>query len=114
MPYRFVFQVRLRPGEEKPFVEAWQNSSLAIQHMPGARGTRLHRKLGEERVYVAIAEWESKEARDQAFEKLRNPDNLYGNEMRRWPRDQDFGEWTLIGELEEVASAFPPINKRGE
>lgn len=35
-----------------------------IQQAPGARGTRLHRKIGQSDVLLAIATWESKQARD--------------------------------------------------
>ncbi|MEJ2130651.1 MAG: antibiotic biosynthesis monooxygenase, partial [Gammaproteobacteria bacterium] len=35
-----------------------------IQQAPGARGTRLHRKIGESNVLLAIATWASKEQRD--------------------------------------------------
>ena len=34
------------------------------QQAPGARGTRLHRKIGDDRTLLAIASWDSKAARD--------------------------------------------------
>ena len=39
-------------------------ASELIQRAPGAQGTRLHRKIGDERTALAIATWESKAARD--------------------------------------------------
>lgn len=69
----FVFEVRIRPGySAERYAEAWVRASEIIQRAPGARGTRLHRKPGEPDVLLAIASWESKEARDAA-EAERDP-----------------------------------------
>lgn len=69
----FVFEVHLRGGyRAEQYAEAWVRASEIIQTAPGARGTRLHRKLGDPRVLVAIASWDSKEARDAA-EAQRDP-----------------------------------------
>lgn len=64
---KFLFEVRIRPGYfAAQYAEAWVRASEIIQRAPGARGTRLHRKIGEPDVLIAIAEWDSKEARDAA------------------------------------------------
>jgi heme-degrading monooxygenase HmoA len=69
----FVFEVRMRPGATaEQYAEAWVRASEIIQRAPGARGTRLHRKIGEPGVLLAIASWESKQARDAA-ERERDP-----------------------------------------
>lgn len=69
----FVFEVHIRPGyTAEQYAEAWVRASEIIQQAPGARGTRLHRKIGDPNVLVAIASWESKEARDAA-ESKRDP-----------------------------------------
>jgi heme-degrading monooxygenase HmoA len=69
----FVFEVHLRGGyPASQYAEAWVRASEIIQTAPGARGTRLHRKLGDPQVLVAIASWDSKEARDAA-EAQRDP-----------------------------------------
>jgi hypothetical protein len=47
-------------------------ASEIIQRAAGARGTRLHRKLGDPRALLAIASWDSKPARDAA-EAARDP-----------------------------------------
>lgn len=62
---KYLFEVRIRPGYvAEQYADAWVRASELIQRAPGARGTRLHRKIGEPDVLLAIAEWDSKEARD--------------------------------------------------
>jgi quinol monooxygenase YgiN len=39
-------------------------ASRVIQQAPGARGTYLHRRIGDPNVLLAIATWESKAQRD--------------------------------------------------
>ncbi len=61
----FVFEVHVHPGyRAEQYAEAWVRASEMIQRAPGARGTRLHRKIGDPQVLLAIASWESKAARD--------------------------------------------------
>ena len=69
----FVFEVRIRPGHSaQEYAEAWVRASEIIQSAPGARGTRLHRKIGDPDTLLAIASWESKRERDSA-EANRDP-----------------------------------------
>lgn len=61
----FVFEVHIKPGySAEQYARAWVSASRIIQRFPGARGTRLHRKIGDPNVLLAIATWESKAARD--------------------------------------------------
>lgn len=61
----FIFEVRVRPGYTvDEYAAAWVQASEIIQRTPGARGTRLHRKIGEPDTLLAIASWESKAHRD--------------------------------------------------
>lgn len=61
----FVFEVHVHPGyTAEQYAEAWVRASRIIQQAPGAKGTRLHRKLGDPTKLLAIATWESKSARD--------------------------------------------------
>jgi heme-degrading monooxygenase HmoA len=63
----FLFEVHLRPGySAEEYASEWVRASEIIQSAPGARGTRLHRKIGDPDVLVAIASWDSKSARDSA------------------------------------------------
>ena len=61
----YLFETTAKPGYSiEQYAEAWMRASELIQQAPGAQGTRLHRKIGEERTALAIATWESKAARD--------------------------------------------------
>ena len=62
---QYLFEVTAKPGYSiEQYAEAWVRASELIQQAPGAQGTRLHRKIGDERTALAIATWESKAARD--------------------------------------------------
>lgn len=62
---KYIFQVRMKPGHSaETYADAWVRASEIIQQAPGARGTALHRKIGDPNTLIAIASWDSKEARD--------------------------------------------------
>ena len=55
----FIFEVYVKPGyTAEQYAEAWVRASKIIQQAPGAQGTRLHRKIGDRSVLLAIATWE--------------------------------------------------------
>ena len=69
----YVFEIKIKKGSKiDEYVSAWKTGSAIIQKMPGAHGTRLYSKIGDAKTLLAIAEWESKEARDKAMSKLDN------------------------------------------
>jgi len=96
---KFVFEVKVKPNAtEEQYVQAWQKGSEIIQRQPGALGTELHRKIGEEGVFLAIATWESVEARDRAMAELKGMDQ----EMQEiLSRHEEFGDITVIGAFED-------------
>ncbi|GAB3376378.1 antibiotic biosynthesis monooxygenase [Spongiibacter taiwanensis] len=62
---KYLFEVHIKPGyTAEEYADAWVRASEIIQQAPGARGTRLHRKIGDPSVLIAIAEWDSKTQRD--------------------------------------------------
>lgn len=70
----YLFEVQIKPGyTAEDYADAWVRASELIQQAPGARGTRLHRKLDDPSVLIAIAEWDSKTERD-AMEQQHNPE----------------------------------------
>ncbi len=107
-----MFEVKVREGQEEAFLEQWHKGSIPIQKMPGAMGTLLHKKIGVERTYIAIPEWKSQEARQRAMAELDKPENLLGQEMRKWGDNSDFGEVRVIAEMNEIDRVFPPKFKR--
>ena len=92
----FVFEVHVRPGHTaEAYAEAWVRASEIIQRAPGARGTRLHRKIGDDHKLLAIASWDSKAQRD-AMES--NP----SAEVKRIIAGQaEFVDVRVIGEFED-------------
>lgn len=92
----FVFEVHIKPGyRAEDYADAWVRASKLIQRAPGARGTRLHRKIGDPNVLLAIASWDSKALRD-AMEK--NP----SQEVKRIIAEQaEFVDVRVIGEFED-------------
>lgn len=95
---KFIFEIRLKPGRFiEEYVFAWQRASEIIQRAPGARGTQLHRKLGEPNTLLAIASWESKSARDARDEFLK-PDTAMRAILDAHLAIADF---KLVGEFEE-------------
>lgn len=71
---KYIFEVRIRKGHTaEEYAEAWVRASELIQQAPGARGTELHRKIGDPNTLVAIASWDSKAERD-AMESRHDPE----------------------------------------
>lgn len=71
---KYIFEVHIKEGHTaEDYADAWVRASQIIQQAPGALGTELHRKVGDDRTLIAIAHWESKAHRD-AMEAQRNPD----------------------------------------
>lgn len=67
---KFLFEVHIKDGHTaEDYADAWVRASEIIQSAPGARGTELHRKIGDPNVLVAIASWESKAERDAMEDK---------------------------------------------
>jgi heme-degrading monooxygenase HmoA len=64
MLYIFEIEITDPTYTAEQYAEAWQRASRYIQAAPGARGTRLHRRIGDPRRLLAIATWDSKAARD--------------------------------------------------
>lgn len=93
---KFIFEVKLKDGyTAEEYADAWVRTSELIQQAPGARGTELHRKIGDPTRLIAIASWDSKAQRD-AMEKKHNPkiDEIIRSQA-------PFVEITPIGEFED-------------
>jgi heme-degrading monooxygenase HmoA len=99
----FVFEVHVKPGyRAEQYANAWVRASEIIQRAPGARGTRLHRKIGDPDVLLAIARWASKEERD-AMEGER-PERV----KRIIAEQAEFVDVRVVGEFEEPAWVVEP------
>jgi hypothetical protein len=95
---KFIFQVHLRPGHTvEEYAETWIRTSEILQRANGARGTLLHRKIGDPSTLLAIASWDSKAARDARLEFL-NPDSAT---RKLLAAHLGMVEFELVGEFEE-------------
>lgn len=99
----FVFEVHVRPDyTAEQYADAWLRASRIIQRATGARGTRLHRRIGDPNVLLAIASWESKEARD-AMEAT--PDEEV---QRIIAAEADHVDIRVVGEFEDPEWVVEP------
>jgi len=102
---KFIFEVRMKPGfTVEQYAEGWIRASEIMQQTPGARGTYLHRKIGEPSVALAIAHWESKAARDK---KDDNSSKIVQDILNR---HAGLCEIEIIGEFEEPEWQVLPEN----
>lgn len=107
MPHRYVFRVDFEDDHRRDqFIEHWKEGSALIQTLPGSRGTRLHSMQGSTSV-MAIAEWDSKDLRDAAMNHLQAGESDVSIRWLAMPRNEDFGEVTLLGEIDEIGFVLP-------
>ena len=100
----FIFEVRIKPGyKAEQYAAAWVAASKLIQRAPGARGTRLHRKIGDASVLLAIATWDSKESRD-AMEA-----NVDTRIREIITKQAEFVDVRVIGEFEAPEWVVEPL-----
>jgi quinol monooxygenase YgiN len=93
---KFLFEVHIKPGfKAEQYAESWVRASEIIQRQAGARGTRLHRKIGDPNVLLAIAEWDSKTERDAAQGRLPHADAIIREAAK-------YCDIRLIGEFDEA------------
>lgn len=94
----FIFEVHVREGHTaEEYAQAWVRASRIIQSAPGARGTRLHRKIGDDKTLLAIASWDSKVKRDAM-------ESNQPEAVRRIIAEQaEFVDISVIGEFEDPA-----------
>lgn len=99
----FIFEVHIRPGHTaEQYARAWLRASRLIQQAPGARGTRLHRKIGNEKTLLAIASWQSKTHRDAM-------ENKPSAAVREIIAEQaEFVDIHVIGEFEDAEWLVDP------
>lgn len=105
----FVFEVYLKEAyTAEQYAEAWVRASEIIQGAFGARGTRLHRKVGDARCLLAIATWDSKEHRDAAEAQRDSRVQAILDEQAQ------FVEIRIVGEFEDPEWVVRPPGRSDE
>jgi heme-degrading monooxygenase HmoA len=101
---KFIFEVRVKPPySAEDYAAAWLRASDIIQQAPGARGTFLHRKIGDPSRLLAIAHWDSKAARDA------KDDRRDATVRAILEKHAETCEITVIGEFEDAEwQVLPP------
>ncbi len=101
---KFIFEVTMKPGfSADEYAKGWIQASRVMQQTAGAKGTFLHRKIGKPDTLLAIAHWESKEARD------RKDDNSHEVVRQILEKHAKNCEITVIGEYQEPEwQVLPP------
>ena len=103
--YRVVFKHRPKENQTKAYVTQWKKGSDIIQQQKGARGTKLFRKIDEPEYLYAMAEWESKDARNKAIESIKQN---YSNAKEILKKHETFLEThETLGEFELIAESNP-------
>ena len=100
--YGIIFEWHLKVGEEQAFCNEWKTGSDVIQTYPGARGTKLFRSVDKPGTFFAIAEWDSKEARDAAFGEIKKRPDAH-QVLRGHEKFVDYDE--VIARLEFIAES---------
>ncbi len=100
--YRVIFKHHPKSGQEEAYIAQWKKGSDVIQQQKGARGTKLFRKIGEPEYLYAMAEWESKDARNKAIENIKqnlpNAEEILKKHETFLETHETFGEFELIAE----------------
>lgn len=91
----FIFEIHMQRGyPPESYAQAWVRASEIIQQSVGAQGTRLHRKIGQPDVLLAIATWASREQR------LAMEENMDERVRAIIQEQAEFVEVKIIGEYE--------------
>lgn len=103
---KFIFEVRIKPGKTaEQYIQAWRNGSTIIQKGRGAQGTKLYHKTGDTNSFIAIATWESKDARDKAMKELERADPQTKEIIEK---HKEYGEINILGAFDEPPQSVDP------
>lgn len=68
--YCVIYEFTVEPHNEKRFKHLWHELTLRINAECGTLGSRLHKVIETENLWVAYAQWSSKEVYDNTPEKV--------------------------------------------
>ena len=79
--YVVIYFFKVKPNQEKGFVESWKGLTTLIYKHEGSLGSRLHKK--EKQQYIAYAQWPSKSNFENSGKNLPEEANRYRDLMRK-------------------------------
>lgn len=105
--YRYIWKIVLNDDvKEEDFISHWRVGSTILQEYEGALGTHMHKVRGEDRAYFAVAEWESKAARDAMDADVNHGDSERAKRWQALPLNESFGQ--IISFAGEESDAVMP------
>lgn len=112
MSYKYLWKITVEPDKQVAFIENWRKQSVILQEYPGAQGTKLTKVLDEPNTFLAIAEWESKAARDFMD---KDTDEGISERAKRYHastvnEDEVFGQSIAVARVEDVEAVTPQAN----
>ncbi|WP_406685361.1 antibiotic biosynthesis monooxygenase [Seonamhaeicola sp. MEBiC1930] len=78
--YIVVYAFRVKPNQERTFIESWRALTKLIYKNEGSLGSRLHKK--ETLQYIAYAQWPSEIVFEESGGNLPDEANQYRDVMR--------------------------------
>ena len=103
--YHYIWKITITdPSKVEPFIQVWRDASAVLQEYPGAQGTYLQRVLGEDNTFLAIANWESKAARDAMKADTDADQSERAQRWQAFPKSDEFGTVETIAKTEDVTS----------
>jgi heme-degrading monooxygenase HmoA len=106
--YHYIWKITITdPTKVEPFIQVWKDASAVLQEYPGAQGTYLHKVLGEDNVYLAIANWESKAARDAMKADIDANTSERAQRWQAFPKSDEFGIFETIAKTEDLTFVEP-------
>ena len=63
--FAVIYRLKLKPGQEKKYIENWNKIASYFIEKRGAIGSCLHQ--GDDNLWVAYSRWPSKAARDASW-----------------------------------------------
>ena len=78
--YVVLYSFKVKPKQEKEFIEGWESLTNLIYQYEGSLGSRLHKKEALE--YIAYAQWPSKNKFENSGGNLPEKANEFRDLMR--------------------------------
>ena len=81
-----LYEMKAKPGKEQEFEQAWAEWTDAIFRVHGSLGSRLH-KTEVARVYIAYAQWPSKEVYEKSGDGFTDKERDASRRMKESAED---------------------------
>lgn len=59
--FSVIYEFNVIPGKENDFKRLWHDITLEVKEHDNGLGSRLHKMIGKENLWIAYAQWPSRE-----------------------------------------------------